>query len=318
MELPTDEDLRQLIGRQAALRAGLHEEFGQRPLVLPDGRFFPDRFERSRAGVSQLLARMQQHAGLADIPIEVLVEGDSATGSSCSSGSCSPVPTNDEPRLMLEDDTWRLRLAPVELGHPVVLTTLLARSLSTVFLEETRPDGGSIAEPIAITTDLAAVELGLGILLLEGSHIYQKSCGGPSIARLTALGTAQLAVSTALFAAHRGHDLGKALGAASATQKAALGLARRWAKANKHVAKALGHNPRSLTQGDYRLKEPSAGLFGFLAPRQNVEDELEQALLLDGTAPVSTQPAKAAQPKSAEDEELAALVESSLAELRGG
>ncbi len=321
MDFPSEDDLRQLVGRQAALLALLEREFGSRPLVLPNGRFFPDRFERSRDGVSRLLARMQHHAGVSDIPIEVLVDSDAASGASCSSGACSPVAASDEPRLSLSNDQWTFRLNASELGHPVVLTTILARGLATIFLEETRPDGVAVPEPIPITTDLAAVELGLGALLMEGSYIYQKSCGGPSIASLTALSTSEIAVSTALFADHTGQDLGKALSSMGATQRSALSQARRWAKANRHLGKALAQNPASLLRGDYRLKEASAGLMSFFFPKRTDEDELEQALLLgpgraSELAPIvpGDSPPKA---RSADDEELAALVESSLAELRG-
>lgn len=318
MELPSEAELRDLVGRYASLVATLQHELGERPLVLPNAQFFPDRFEPNQAGVERLLTRMQEHAGMTDIPIEPVVSRGDAPASSCGSGACAPSPLAGGPRLSLAEEGWTLALEAAELKHPVGLTTLLARSLAAVFLEETRPDGASIAEPFAVTQDLAGVALGFGPLLLEGSYVYQKSCGGPTVTRLTSLGTSELAVSTALFAAQHEHSLRPAFKPLGATQRAALSLARDWLRGNQHLGLALGRSPESLLDGEFSLKPPAVGLFAFLNRPKRSDEELEEALLLQ-SAPTMTAPQlTASKPRSREDEELAALVESSLAELRGG
>ena len=47
---------------------------------------------------------------------------------------------------------------------------------------------------VGVASEVIAVASGFGVVLLEGSHVYAKSCGGPSIHRGTALSTSELAV----------------------------------------------------------------------------------------------------------------------------
>ncbi|MEN9580727.1 MAG: hypothetical protein RJA70_3736, partial [Pseudomonadota bacterium] len=140
MDLPEPNVSRELLARYAAIRAIVASELGQPKLVLPTGEFFPDRFEPSEAGVARVLKRLQAHAGISDIPVRAQVVGEGglegSSSKSCGSGGCAPQ-TNSElqaPRLVDAGDTWLLNLSPGELTHPVGLTTLLARSLSAIFL----------------------------------------------------------------------------------------------------------------------------------------------------------------------------------------
>ncbi len=322
MELPADAHLTDLITRQARLHVALGSEFGKRPLVLPNGQFFPDRFEQSRAGAARLVARMQLHAGMQDIPIvpQILDESAAANATSCSSGACAPAPNLQQPRLNLDDDVWTLNLGLAELAHPVGLTTLVARALSAVFLEETLPDGQRPAEPFGITQDLVGVNLGFGALLLEGSHIYSKSCGGPQIAQLTSLNTRDLGVMTALFAQCHGLPIKPALKVLSATQRSALKLGRDWAKANTHLSKTLTVDPELLLTSAFELEPPAPSLLAFLDRRSKDDQRLEEALLLAGPGDASHTPAASSRRNtsttSRDDDDLRALVESSLAELR--
>ncbi|HEX2729977.1 MAG TPA: hypothetical protein VHM70_00170 [Polyangiaceae bacterium] len=310
-----------LIRHFAALLVHIGKEFGERPLVLPNGDFFPDRFERSHAGVTRLLSRMQEHAGMGDIPIEIaLTDAAMESAESCSSGGCAPKSMSEQPaggpRLQLADETWTLRLNSAELGHPVGLTTLLVRALSLVFLEETWTPGVPPPEPIEISQDLTGVLLGFGPLLLEGSHIYSKGCGGPQISQLTALNPAELALATALFAEMRGHSLKPALKTASATQREALEIAADLVRGNRHVAQALARAPETVVKGRLELKAAKTALFGFLSrkPAASTDDDWEPALLDAPRAPV--RPKALPARTRPEDDELRALVESSLQELR--
>src|SRR5262249_16985139 len=88
MDLPAEPQLRWILGRTATLL-----EQGAEPvrgLVLPTGEFFPDRFDGSPRSVAALMARMQTHAGLGDLKVELAIvtpEGEAQTVS-CSSGAC--------------------------------------------------------------------------------------------------------------------------------------------------------------------------------------------------------------------------------------
>src|SRR5690606_25962464 len=132
------------------LWARLGEEIGERPLVLPTGKYFPDRFTGDEDSVRRLVERMQAHAGISDIPVDVQLVG--ADGEACGSGSCgtgscaTPATPDDAPveRLVETGDGWRLNVPSAEVASPVVLTTNLARSLSLIFLLETRNE----SEPI--------------------------------------------------------------------------------------------------------------------------------------------------------------------------
>src|ERR1700679_860314 len=89
MDLPADTQLRWILSHTATLL-----ELGAEPvrgLVLPNGEFFPDRFDGSPASVGALMGRVQGHAGLADLPVELSIltpQGEEAAKVSCSSGAC--------------------------------------------------------------------------------------------------------------------------------------------------------------------------------------------------------------------------------------
>ncbi len=283
MDLPDPTVTKDLVSRYAQLRALLAPELGALPLVLPNGGYFPDVFEPTEAGLNRLLRRMQGHAGIADIPIEGRVTSElssTESQSSCSSGACAPAPMDsDQSRIIESGDGWVIQFAPAELRHPVGLTTVLARSLSAIVLEEVRGEH-SVPSPAALSYDLAGVQLGFGVLLLEGSYIYSKSCGGPSIAKLTALSTPELAVAVALFAATEDHSLGPAKRIASPTQKAALGLAEDLIASNRALVRQLKKSPNALASADFRLAPIKNSWFGLFNKRKRSStEELADALL---------------------------------------
>ena len=259
MELPSGQVIRAVIQRYARLVARLEDEVGERPMVLPNGTFFPDRFVGDLASVQKLVSRLQAHAGLSDIPIAVSVVsgGTAQAGSSCSSGGCG-VPTvaaHGLQRLVDEGDAWRLQVLEAEVKHPVVLTTNLSRALAYVFLIETQAEGEIIEPPVDITADMTAVALGLGALMLQGSYIYAKSCGGPSIGRVTKLSCPELAIAFAAFIARGNHPVRAALKELDTTQRALLDNAHTLFESNRDVVNRLRHDPGALAQAPFELHE---------------------------------------------------------------
>ena len=262
MELPDLPVQRELVERIARLREGRRDEFGERPMVLPTAEFFPDEFSADQASVEKLVRRMQAHAGMDDIPIDVRViapEGEELEeGGSCSSGACCSAPAPKAEgltRLVDNGDSWTLNVPAQEVAHSVVLTANIARALGYVFLKETESDEAPLEEPSEASADLCAVELGFGELLLEGSYIYSKSCGGPSIATVTALSTPELAIAFALFCSVGGHPVKRALSELGATQRAALGEARDLLGSNPKLVEALKRTPELVALGHYALEE---------------------------------------------------------------
>lgn len=275
MELPDDRTLRELVQRYASIVERFGADIGQRPMVLPSGAFFPDVFRGDLPSVGRLLRRMQGHAGMADIPIEVGVAEPDADSEACGGGACGSCAAPSVParvaaaRLVDLGDGWRVNVAPAEVQHPVVLTAALARALGHVFLLEETSSERPIEEPLEVSVELTTVALGLGTLLLSGSYLYQKSCGGPSVACLTALGIGELSVAFAMFAKHQGHGMRRARAALEVTQREQLSEAETWLLSNPRVSQLLASDPLRLALGDFELSAPKswmARLFGGLSP----------------------------------------------------
>ena len=247
-------------------------------MVLPNGNFFPDRFRGDQRSVQKLVNRMQEHAGIADIPIRVSVvstdEATSAEASSCSSGGCAmpTIAAHGLERLVDEGDGWRLQMLEAELRHPVVLSTNIARSLAYVFLVETKEEHEVIEPPVDITADMTAVALGLGALLLQGSYIYAKSCGGPSVARVTKMSCPELAIAFAAFIVRGDHSVRAALKELDVTQRDLLSEAHLLFESNRHVVTQLRNSPAKLAQGEIELTEAKAWLSRMFSRRKELPE----------------------------------------------
>ncbi|HVU03670.1 MAG TPA: hypothetical protein VHE30_18050 [Polyangiaceae bacterium] len=312
MDLPQAEGLKPILERWARLLARSGPDLGERPLVLPNAEFFPDRFTKDPASAGRLVERMLGHAGMTDVPLAVRVvseEGPEAPHEGgCASGCQVPAALAGEvPRLVDDGDGWILQIPAFELEHAVVLTTMIARALGHVFLMETLPDGGRIEAPADLTADYAAVALGLGPLLLEGAHIYTKSCGGPSVSQVTRAGLAELALTTALFAETTRQPLRRALSLLSTTQTAALSDAHAFVKERTGLVALLREDPERVAHGDYSLEADTPWLLRVFGRKSASEEER----LLTRLAP--TPPPKPRAPDPVRDE-LRALVDEAFAE----
>jgi len=344
MDLPQPEVIRGIVQRYARLRARLADELGDRPLVLPDSHFFPDVFRPEQRGVRKLVSRMQHHAGMRDIPVRPrLIQLEGATdpcgcgggscstgsgdkrtasgGDSCCGGSHPVVAESNFVRLIDEQEAWRLQIPDVEITNPVVLTCNVARALGHVFLLETLEEGEQIDQPQEITGELAAIALGFGVLLLEGSYIYTKSCGGPRIARVTLMGTAELGLATALFVEVGGHSARGARKAMGTTQRAAFNEAMTWCDSNRALIETLKNAPDQLTQGKFEISESKPLLTRLFASakksRKSDEELIQGATSLEElesmltTLPTS-QPRKKSRKADPKRDELRALVDEAM------
>lgn len=283
MELPDLAGRAELTRRYAHLLEHFAAEIGERPLVLQNARFFPDVFERDEASVARLLGRLQAHAGMRDIPTRVRVlplePGDSVGG--CSSGACAPARVAEGPgaaRIEEQGNGWLVNVFDAELAHPVGLTTQLARALGRIFLADAATESTRVEGPIEVTSELAAVALGFGPLLLEGSYIYAKSCGGPSVTQLTKLSVGELAVVCALFIAMGDHSARSALGHLGTTQRALLGEANDWAASNGAVIRQLREAPGRLATTAPKLREARPWLLRLFDRPRRSDPSLELAL----------------------------------------
>ena len=321
MELPVDTQLRWILRHTALLL-----ELGAEPvrgLILPDGNFFPDRFDGKPAAVAALLARLLDHAGLGhlDARISVVLPDGEQEGGSCSSGACGPggkIDARLDRVLSLGDGAYAVSIPVGEIAHPVILTTGLVRAVAFMFLneaagyDEVRPQD---REPL---TDLAATLLGFGVLATNGAYVYMKSCGGARAHAATRMKVEELAVALAVFCELHALDARAAARCLDPTQRDIFDEAVAWARSNAGLVRLLRANRRAIDEDAYKLSPARGWLSRTLGigkkkrvtPDEDV-DELERALA--EAAPRSSGSARAIDPKKqARLAEIRALVEDSL------
>ena len=249
---------------------------GERRLVFPDARDFPDPFTGDEESARQLLARMQGHAGMDDIPISLrVVAGSVEASTSCSSGACATpsLPSSaDLARVVDDGNGWALNIPSPELQHPVFLTTGLARSLALIFMLETEQAGDQGPDPF--TLEIAAIQLGFGGLLLQGAHVYQKSCGGPRIDQFTAFNVHEVALLCTVMALDSGSGLGRLPRLVEATQSAALGEARQFLESRSRFLRLLAEDPARAAEDSF-APEPAQGLWNKLKTRLQADKRTE-------------------------------------------
>jgi len=324
MELPNNEVRRGLVSAYAHLVdrvevLSVHSlESGERPLVLPNGEFFPDVFTGDEASVQRLLDRLLEHAGLADMAVVARFSGDAEA--SCGTGACgSCAPAQAEPesveRLVDAGEFWQVNVLPTEVGQPVALSSALCRAVALAVLREADMPPQEL--PLDLAVDVTAVALGYGVLLLEGSHIYRKSCAGPSVARTTALGPTEAALVLALSAAVNGQSLRRVSKLLSPTQQEALSEATAWADSNPVLVQSLRADPERVARGEYELKEPSSWLGRWLGSKVKRAPTLDSAATIDEleAALLAAKPVRASQkPLDPKLEEIRRLVDEALSE----
>jgi hypothetical protein len=330
----------ELVRRYAHLLQHFRGEIGVRPLVRQSAEFFPDRFDKDPASVQRLVRRLQTHAGLLDVPIQVklvsleLADASTNAAKGCGSGNCAPTcatpagPSDGSslPRLEEHAQGWTLNVFDAELHHPVALTTQLSLALAEIFLSESSSADAPVEAPRGVSRDLACVALGLGLIVLEGSFIYSKSCGGPSVTRLTDLSVGELSVACALFIALGGHSSRRALQDLGTTQRALLAEANDWVASNTPVLRQLAQHPGQVATKPPQVREARSWLLRMferpaaapaalpaLLPADALpEDALPEDALLELARKAAPPPRAAARVRTREQEELAALVDEAL------
>jgi hypothetical protein len=298
------------------LSASHRDAFAGRPMVLPNGACFPDPYTGDEASLARLVQRMQRHAGLEALGIEPKITESPACscGGGCGGGCEGCTCDHEHPkitRLVRTADGWQLNVLDAELDSPELLAVQIARMLGAALV--LGRDADSVP---AGAGDLAAVGLGFGALLMEGSYVYRKTCHGPSVGKLTELGCAELAIAFALFVSAGGHPARRARGVLGATQRALFGQAMAWAKSNPQIVARLQKSPERIAAGDFQLMEPLPWLSRLIGRRRYAKEEsLEQLEAELASAPAAARPAKQRDPKL---EEIRKLVDEALDEAGSG
>jgi hypothetical protein len=270
MDLPSNQSLRSIVKAFAHLQAAHGAVIGTPPLVQPTGEYFPDEFRADAPSVAQLLRRMMEYAPLSsELGVElsiVMPEADHMGG--CGSAVCGPAARGSSGVGVIEvDDRYRVVVAATDVGHPDVLSTSLARSVGALVLHEAGEPVGSVA------SEIAAVVCGFGVVLLNGSSVWAKSCGGLRMAQATAMPVEETAVALALFVALHDHRVSLARKHLGATQREAFDLAQDWVESNPMLIASLRDRPERLESGAVDL-EPVRGPIGQWLYRRRLERDL--------------------------------------------
>jgi hypothetical protein len=273
MELPSQDGLRWIVSTFAQQLASFGEAIGTPPLVQPTGAFFPDEFQRDAPSVERLLRRMMGYAPLAeDLGIELafLAPEENHAGG-CGSMACGSGGGAGAKASVAEvEDGYRIFIAVTDVSNPDVLTTSLARSVGALVLHEAGQECDDGAAPEA---EIAAIACGLGVLLVNGSAVWAKSCGGLRMAQATSLSVQEASVALALFVALHGIKHSEALEHLGATQREAMDQALAWVESNPQIVEALRGRPEMLASGLFQM-EPVRGLLGRWLHKRKVEREL--------------------------------------------
>jgi len=268
MALPSETVLRNLVARYARLLAAHGDAFEGAELVTPTGEHFPDHFARDARSVSKLLERVASYTPLGeDVPLEfVLVEDESDDGH-CNSGCSKPAARIDG--VQRDGDGYRVALPVTELGHPTRLVCALARGVCCAVLAEAEEKVD--AREVGITSEIVGVASGFGVVLLEGSHVYTKSCGGPAIHQGTALATNELAALLAFFCAVNDISPRTAQKYLGATQGEAFDEAWAFVQINEGLVRKLREAPELLEGGAFSFETKRGGLLSRLFSSREAE-----------------------------------------------
>lgn len=300
MEL-SDDALRSIVSHYAHLRERHGAVLAESDLVEPNGSFFPDHFAVDPPGIATLVSRMRTYAPLSeDLEVELAFvepEDGGGAGGGCGSGACSPGETKQLAMQAgaAETETGYAVLLDVgSVSDPSLLTAALSRSIGRLVLfeagEDVDPrDAGALSE-------LTAVACGLGLLLLRGSAVYKKGCGGMRLHQGTFLSTAELAMAVALFIRVADQKAGVVRRHLPVTQREAFDDALAWLSTQPKLVRTLREHPASLTDGIFEV-EARKGLLARLFARSPEHDDDLTLTTVKKT------------PKSRSDEELRRLAE---------
>ncbi len=320
----SEEQARWVFKRSATLTSRGAEPVGR--LVLPNATFFPDVFDGTPKSVLALFSRMKEHAGLDFIETELsLVDPEEGSVTSCSSGGCSSPGLGVAKLQRLverQDGSYSVQLGTTEVRNPTVLTTMMARTLGALFIAEANLGNLFARTEIDAASDLAAVHLGLGVLIMNGAAIEMKGCGGMKVHAATSLSAGEaalaLAIQIELARIARATDesiriVSKHLGTASGDAfRPAVGFV----EANIDVVESIAKSPANVEGDHFTLRESKSWLvralgIGRSKSRSDELAELEQSVTAQRAASSQKSSTPLDAKRAARLREIQALVEES-------
>lgn len=290
MPLPSEDVLREIVSRYAHVAAAYGEAFEGVELVTPTAAHFPDHFARDGKSLGRLLARVASYTPLGeDVPLEIALIEDGADDGHCTTGcakpsesarpACGGSATARVDGAQRAGAGYRVPLPMTELASPTRLVCALARGVSAAVLAEAGEeiDGADVGA----WSEVLGVASGLGVVLLEGSYVYAKSCGGPSVHRGTALSGGELAVLLALFCATTDTPVRAARKHLGATQAEAFDEACAFVRANDALVEKLREAPELLEGGAFSFESKRGLLSRLFSSREDAAPKRAEARVRD-------------------------------------
>ncbi len=308
MELPlTEETIRGIVARLAHLRSAYGDAFADPDLIEPNGTYFPDAFALEPASIERLLRRMSSYAPIADdldIALGFIEPDGQVTGGGCGSGACGTGGLKEIARggAVETEDGYAALVHVQDVGDPTILTTALARSIGRIVMFEADEDVDPRDE--GALSELTAIASGFGVLLLNGSCVYKKGCGGMKRHQATFLGVEEIALALALFVRATKKKPSTVRAHLEITQKEAFDAALAWVDAQPTLVRTLAEDPEKLEDGIFAFEEKKGFFSRLFANKSN--DGLD--------APVSVKPRERSEEERRRLAEAKALVEEALSE----
>ncbi len=264
MELSSD-TFAWLISQAARIRSAHGEVIGVPALVEPTSEYFPDAFTKDADSVDRLLSRFVSYTPLdEELPLRLGFEEDqkNAQAGGCGSTACGKGGEAGEHgargRIVSIDDGYGVVVDVRDAGNPVTLTATLARAVGMLVLAE----GGDEVreEDLGPVAEVCAMALGFGVILLNGTAVYAKGCGGIKLHRATHLTVEETAAMVALFGRAYGHDMRRVKKHLEVTQIEAFDEALAWVDSNPEIVAQLRDTPELLEAGTFDLLAPKSFL----------------------------------------------------------
>lgn len=308
----SDEQARWIFQKSAMLRAQGAIPVGS--LVEPTAAFFPDAFDGSADAILAMLRRMLGHAGLDFVKSEVVRLDPEGGTSSCSSGACAPPQVVEKLRRVERiargdtDAIYRVSILSTEAKNPFFLSAALGGAVGAMFLHES--EAHRLFAPIErkAAAELAAIHLGLGLMILNGASVLLRGCGGAKTHGGTTLSLGEAALGLAIGA--KLDPAPEMFRHATPSVKDALAFAFRFVEGNAGVIKRFEGDAASIARGDFVLREPRRSLLTILGfGKKNDDDDLETIALIAASSARKPGDSKRSAEKEAELRELRALVD---------
>lgn len=259
MPLPDESTLRLLVTRYASFFARQREFLAGVTLVEPTTDFFPEGLVRDGDSLAAAVSRMKGYAPLPDdLLLLVHVDDTPGDGGGCSSAACEKGGLEEGfARILATDEGYLIRLQLSEVQSPPLLGSALAQGMGSVIASQ----AGEEDDPFQ--AEVIATACGLGLLLLIGSVVYAKSCGGVRAVRGTSHDPYELGVLLALFCAQHGVKARSVSRYLETTQAEAFADAMNWISGHTELLSKLRDAPELLETGLFELF-PKRGLFSRL------------------------------------------------------